>query len=141
MAGAMTGRWGELVDPVRERSAARYVVLSEGESNLWTLVHLDDPGDLYVRLLEVEAPGGTLLLAVSNGPHRAREIAEAASRAGGAGGKVEAWQLDEALEKLGDHAYALALDQRLSCERARRLLGWTPSAPSVFEELERGPYA
>jgi len=33
------------------------------------------------------------------------------------------------------------LDQRLSGERAWRLLGWTPSAPSVFEELERGSYS
>ena len=60
---------------------------------------------------------------------------------GGTDGRVEAWPLDEELEKLGDHAYALALDQRLSGERARRLLGWTPSAPSVFEELERGSYS
>ena len=132
---------GELVDSARECGAARYVVPPEGENNSWTLVHLDDLGDLYVRLLEREAPGGTLLLAVSDGPHRAWEIAEAASRAGGADGRVEAWLLDEALEELGDHAYALALDQRLSSERARRLLGWTPSAPSVFEELERGSYA
>jgi nucleoside-diphosphate-sugar epimerase len=78
------GSVGELVDSARERGAARYVVPSEGENNSWTLVHLDDLGDLYLRLLEREAPGGTLLLAVSDGPHRAWEIAEAASRAGGA---------------------------------------------------------
>ena len=81
---------------------------------------------------------GDTFLAVSDGPHRAREIAEAASRAGGADGRVEAWPLDEALETLGDYACALVLDQRLSSERARRILGWTPSAPLVFEELERG---
>ncbi|MBA3471756.1 MAG: NAD(P)H-binding protein, partial [Rubrobacter sp.] len=135
------GTVGELVDSARERGAARYVVPPEGENNSWALVHLDDLGDFYIRLLEGEAPGGTLLLAVSDGPHRVREIAEAASRAGGAGGRVEAWPLDEALEKLGDHAYALALDQRLSSERVRRLLDWTPSAPSVFEELEDGSYS
>ena len=83
---------------------------------------LDDLGDLYVRLLEGDAPGGTLLLAASDGPHQAREIVEAASRAGGAGGRVEAWPLDEALEKLGDYAYVFALDQRLSSKRARWLL-------------------
>ena len=80
-------------------------------------------------------------MAVSDGPHRAREIAEAASRAGGADGRVEARRLDEALEKLGDHAYALALDYSLTSERVRRILGWTLSAPSVFEELEGGSYS
>jgi nucleoside-diphosphate-sugar epimerase len=103
-------------------------------------VHLDDLGGLYVRLLEGEAPGGALLLAVGEGPHRAREIAEAASRAGGVDGRVEAWPPNEALETLDDYAYALVLDRRLSSDRARRLLGWTPSVPSVFEELERGSH-
>ncbi len=75
---------------------------------------------------------------MSDGPYRAREFTEAASRAGGADGTVEAWPLDEALQKLGDYAYPLALYQRLNSERVRRLPSWTPSAPSVFEELERG---
>ncbi len=98
----------KLVDSAREHGAARYVVPPESENNSWMPVHLDDLGDLYARLLEGEAPGGILLLAVSDGPHRAREIAEATSRAGGADGRGEAKPLDEALEKLGDHAYTLA---------------------------------
>ena len=113
----------------------------ESENYSWTLVHLDELGGLYVRLLEGEAPGGTLLLATSDGSRRAREIAEPASRAGSADGRIETRPLYEALEKLVDHAYVLALDQRLTSERARRILGWTPSAPSVFEELEGGSYS
>ncbi len=135
------GTVGELVDLARERGATRYIVPLGDKSDSWALVHLDDLGDLYVRLLEVDAPGGTLLIAVSDSPHPAREIAEAASRAGGAGGRVEVRPLQAALEELGDYAYALALNQRLSNKRARRLLGWTPSAPSVFEELESGSYS
>ena len=114
---------GELVDPARECGAVRYVASHEGENNSWMLVHLDDLRDLYGRLLEGELSGGTLLLAVSDGPRRAREIAAAASRVGGADGRIEAWSLDEALEELGDHAYALALNQRISGERVRWLLG------------------
>ncbi len=135
------GTVGEFVDSARERGAARYVVPPEGEENTWMLAHLDDLGELYARLLQGAAPGGTLLVAASEGPHRAREIAEAASRAGGAEGRVEAWPLEEALKELGEHAYALALDQRISSEKARRLVGCRPSAPSVFEELEGGSYA
>lgn len=33
---------------------------------------------------------------------------------------------------------AIALDQRVSSERARQLLNWVPSAPSVLEELSNG---
>lgn len=61
---------------VRERGAARYVATPEGENNSWMLVHLDDLGGLYVRLLEGETPGGTLLLAVGDGPHLAREFVD-----------------------------------------------------------------
>ena len=124
---------GELVDS--RESTARYVVSPEGENNSWTLVRLDDLGDLYIQLLEGEAPGGTPLLAVSDGSHRAQEIAEVASRAGGADGRVEARRLDEALEKLGDHAYALALDYSLTSERVRRILGWTLWLPRYSRSL------
>jgi nucleoside-diphosphate-sugar epimerase len=131
----------KVVDSAREHGAARYGAPPESENNSWTLVHLDELGGLYVRLLEGEAPGGTLLLATSDGSRRAREIAEPASRAGSADGRIETRPLYEALEKLVDHAYVLALDQRLTSERARRILDWTPSAPSVFEELEGGSYS
>lgn len=73
-----------------------------------------------------------MLLVLSNGPQPVRNITEAASQAGGVDGRVEALPLDEALEKLGDYAYPLALDQWLTSERARRLLDWTFSAPSVL---------
>jgi nucleoside-diphosphate-sugar epimerase len=113
----------------------------EGENNVWALVHLEDLGDLYARLLAGEVLGGTLLIATGNRPLLARKIAEAAGQAGGAGGKVEPRPLDEALEELGDYAYSLALNRRLSNEMAQRLLGWAPSATSVFEELECNSYS
>jgi hypothetical protein len=71
-----SGAVEELVDLARERGAARYVVPPEGENNSWMLVQLDDLGGLYVRLLEGEAPGGTLLLAVGDGPHLVREFVD-----------------------------------------------------------------
>src|SRR4028118_1007791 len=105
------------VASAREHGAARYVVPPESENNSWTLVHLDELGGLYVRLLEGEAPGGTLLLATSDGSRRAREIAEPASRAGSADGRIETGPLYEALEKLVDHGDGAALGQR--CHRRR----------------------
>ena len=55
-------------------------------------------------------------------------------------GRVEPWPLAEARKELGPYADAIALDQRFSGARARRLLGWTLSASSIFEELEDGSY-
>ena len=100
-------------------------------------MHRDDLGDLYARLLASDLAGGELLVAAGDAPYLTRDIAAASSRAAGAGGRVEPWPLDKAREKLGD--YALALDQRLPGEKARRSVGWTPSPPTVFEDLEGGP--
>lgn len=104
-------------------------------------MHRDDLGDLYPRLLDPSSPDGGLLVAAGDGPYPVRDVAAAASRTAGADGRVEPWPLAEAREELGTYADALALDQRLSGEKARSLVGWNPSAPSVFEELERGSYA
>ena len=136
--GAGGGVVGEISGWARERGTGRFVALV-GDDVSWTLVQRRDLGDLYVRILGSSLPG-TLLIAAGDGPHPVREIAAAASRAAGAGGRVEAWSLEEARKELGTYADALALDQRLSGEKARRLLGWVPSAPSIFEELERGSY-
>ena len=138
--GAGGGVVVELVGWVRERRAARFVSPPEGGIS-WTLVHRNDLGDLYVRLLGSSSPDGGLFIAAGDGPYTVREIASAAGRIARADGRAELWPLEKAREELGNYADALALDQRLSGEKAWRLLGWTPSAPSVFEELERGSYA
>ena len=137
--GGGGGVVAELVGWARDRGTGRFVSPPEGEPS-WTFVHRDDLGDLYARLLTSDLAGGTLLVAAGDGPHRVRDVAEAASRAAGAGGRVEPWPLHEARGELGDYADALALDQRLSGEKARRAVDWTPSAPSVFDDLESGSY-
>ncbi len=131
-AGAPTS----FVQSARQEGAARFV--GDG-ANHWSLVDVDDLGDLYVRALE-HAPAGTLLLAVAGLAVAVRDIAEAASRAAGAGGRVRAWPLDEARAAMGPMADALALDQHATAARASRLLGWTPQAPSVLDQLAQGGY-
>ncbi|HST57798.1 MAG TPA: NAD-dependent epimerase/dehydratase family protein [Longimicrobium sp.] len=112
----------------RKKGVVRYV--GDG-SQRWPLVHVDDLAALYV--LALAAPTGTVLNAA--GPSLpAREVAEAAARATGA--RAEPWPLDDARARLGLYADALALDQQVSAERARGL-GWTPSRPSVLDELAR----
>lgn len=125
------------VQSAREEGAARYV--GNGE-NRWPFVHVDDLADLYLLALE-RAPAGSLLLGVAGPSRTVREVAAAASRGAGAGGRTVAWPLDEARQKLGGYADALVLDQQASGRRAQELLGWQPRRPDILEDIERGSYA
>ncbi|HTT64934.1 MAG TPA: SDR family oxidoreductase [Bryobacteraceae bacterium] len=135
------GRGGGLVAAfvrsAREQGAAR--VIGNGE-NRWTFVHVDDLAGLYVRALQAAA-AGTMLFAAHGPAVRVREVAEVASRAAGAGGQVVTVPIEEARQTMGPFADALALDQQISGERAKRVLGWRPQAPGVLEELAGGSYS
>ena len=126
-----------LVDSARSNGAARYV--GNGE-NRWPAIDVDDLANLYVRALE-QAPAGTLLHASDGSAHRVKEIAKAASRGAGAGGRTESWPLEEARKTLGAYADALVLDQQVSAERARATLGWEPHAADILTDLCQGSYA
>jgi nucleoside-diphosphate-sugar epimerase len=125
------------VESARKDGAARYV---GSGTNRWAFVHVDDLADLYLLALE-RAPAGSLLLGVAGPSHSVREVAAAASRGAGAGGRTAAWPLEDARQKLGAYADALVLDQQASGRRAEELLGWKPHRPDVLEDLERGSYA
>lgn len=125
------GSPGEMVEEGRQKGFVRFVGTGE---NRWTLVHVEDLADLYVKALE-KAPPGTLLLAAAGESMRVREIAEAAARAAGVEGRVESWPIEQARERLGAYADALVLDQQVSAAKAMRLLNWKPQAPSLLEEL------
>jgi nucleoside-diphosphate-sugar epimerase len=133
--GGIPAEWAR---SARSLGAARYVGTGQ---NRWPAVHVDDLANLYLLALE-RAPAGTLLLAVNDDEaHTIAELAAAASRGAGAGGRTEAWPLEEARKKLGAYADALVVDQLASARRAKELLGWRPSGPGILEELERGSYA
>ncbi len=138
--GVVYGRGGGIpagfVESARQGGAARYVGTGD---NRWPMVYLDDLAELYELVLERAIPG-TLLVPVHGPAHRVRELAAAASRGAGAGGRTVAWPLEEARKTLGDYADALALDQQASGARSEAL-GWRPEGPDALEDLERGSYA
>ena len=135
--GRASGLPGMFVQSAQETGAARYI----GDGlNRWPLVHVEDLADLYVRALE-SAPAGTLLHAVDGLAVQVKEIAEAASFAADAGGRTESWPVDEATAKLGPLAAALMLNQVVSGEKAKTMLGWAPHAVSILEDLRYGSYA
>jgi nucleoside-diphosphate-sugar epimerase len=126
------GTPGMFVSAARRKGVVRYV--GDGTQR-WPFVHVDDLAALYV--LAVDAPTATLLTAAAGPSIRVIDVAEAAAQANGA--ETEAWPLDEAREKLGPYADALALDQLVSAERALGL-GWNPKRPSVLDDLRSGSY-
>jgi nucleoside-diphosphate-sugar epimerase len=134
--GRGAGIPADFVKSARETGAARYV--GPG-TNRWPVIHVDDLASLYLAAME-KAPAATLLHAADGSAHRVKEIAEAASIGAGAGGSTESWPLEEARKTLGAYADALALDQQVSAEKARAMLGWKPRAASILEDLRHGSY-
>jgi nucleoside-diphosphate-sugar epimerase len=116
-------------------------MVGDGE-NHWPLVHIDDLAELYVRAVE-RAPAGSIFHATDASTHRVREVAEAASRAAGKDGAVTSLPVDKARTSMGPFADALALDQKVSSDKARSELDWRPrhedfvaEAPLLFSEWQ-----
>jgi nucleoside-diphosphate-sugar epimerase len=119
-----------MVEPARSQGYASYV--ADGGNHM-ALVHRRDLARLYV--LALEAPAGSRYLGVGASDVTMRELAEAASRAAGAGGATRSLGLDEARQVWGPLADALALDQQFTARHARDDLGWLPREPGVLEYL------
>jgi len=118
-SGGLTGLWFQ--GALEEKAAP---IVGDG-ANRWAVVHLEDLADLYARAAE-SALSGEMLNAVDGSRFTVREMAEAASRAAGAGGAVEALAFAEAEKRYGGMAHGLALNQNVDASKAARLLGWEP---------------
>lgn len=129
-AGSLTGLW--FAGALEEKAAP---IVGEG-ANRWAVVHVDDLGDLYARAAESEL-AGELLNAADGSRFTVREMAEAASRAAGAGGAVRTLSFPEAEKRYGAMAHGLALDQEVDAEKARALLGWTPRFRGFVPDADR----
>ncbi|HEV8380192.1 MAG TPA: NAD-dependent epimerase/dehydratase family protein [Gemmatimonadales bacterium] len=101
----------------------------------WTMVHLDDLADAYVRAAESDLAGE-----IFNVTDRSRftvlELATAAARAAGYTGAIRPLPLAEARQTMGDFADALALNQHLDSSKAVRLLNWQPRHGGFLDEVE-----
>ncbi len=109
-------------------------------ANIWSNVHINDLVDLYLRAL-TDAPGGAFYYA-ENGENSMLELAQAVSRMLGYGGRAETISVEEAVAEWGEGGarYTMGSNSRVQAVRARKELGWSPSAPSLLEEIEHGCY-
>lgn len=106
-----------------------WLAIGTGEQH-WTTVHRDDLAELYV--LAIENPIEGVFVAASGHNPTVNEITAAAS----GGQPVVAEGLDASRARLSAaFADALFIDQQASGAKARSTFGWTPSRPTVLEEL------
>lgn len=106
----------------------------------WATVHVDDLAELYVLALEQGLTGR--LLGTGDDSVTVADLTRAASRAAGLGGAVGPESDDASRERLGaPFADALLLDQRAATTTRSRAAGWSPTRPSLAQELETGSYA
>ena len=132
-------------------------------------VHIDDLADLYCLAVE-RAPQGAILHGVVDDVNH-RDLAAAVSRMIGAGDQTDSFTLDQMLglntvaklglqltkrlpssinRKLGraftppptfGTGISLCLNKRLSSDKTRDLLRWSPSRTDILEDVEFGSYA
>jgi nucleoside-diphosphate-sugar epimerase len=127
-----------LVALAKKFGAAKHI--GSGE-NRWANVHIDDLVPLYLSAI-AKAPPGAFYFA-ENGENSMREVCEAISRALGLGGGTQSMTVAEAAAEWGEGPArnTMGSNSRVRAKRARAELGWTPSAPSLLDEIERGCYA
>ena len=118
----------------REHGVAGYP--GDGD-NRWPAVHRSDAARL-VRLAIETAPAGSILHAVGEEGVRIRDLAEAI--AGQLG--VPTASLDEAqmTEQFGFLGGILARDIPASSALTQQLVGWTPTGPTLLQDIESGVY-
>jgi nucleoside-diphosphate-sugar epimerase len=123
-----------LVRAAREAGAALYV--GEGE-NAWSAVHVSDAGEAVARAVERGLSGAAVHVVAEEGIPT-REIAAAIGR--GLGLPTRSVSPEEAAERLGFIGHVLAMDLTASSGVTRRELDWTPTGPTLLEDLATDAY-
>jgi nucleoside-diphosphate-sugar epimerase len=130
------GVFGMLAGMVRQTGSVR--VVGDGR-NHWPAVHVDDLATAYLIAVERAASGdgrvaGHIFNVVAESAIPVAEIGDAIRASVGVD-RVEFWPLDDARKSLGPFADALAIDQTVSGDHARRVLAWEPYGPGLIADL------
>jgi nucleoside-diphosphate-sugar epimerase len=132
------GDWGFvkfLAATARERGVSGYI--GDGSAQ-WSAVHRSDAARLITLGLE-KAPAGTRLHAVAEHAVTTRAIAQALGEALGL--PIVSIDPEDAGEHFGFIGHFFAQTMTASSERTRTLLGWTPTGPTLVEDIVTGAYS
>jgi nucleoside-diphosphate-sugar epimerase len=121
--------------PMAQRNGAAFYA-GDGEQKV-SAVHVEEAADLYVAALENESARGLYNVAAENVSNR--QIAESIAKLVAV--RAESISLEIAAEKFGVLAGFMTINNQISADKARRELGWQPSAKnSILADIERGSY-
>ncbi|WP_349902020.1 SDR family oxidoreductase [Parafrigoribacterium humi] len=128
--GVGYGFAGVLIATARRTGVSGY--LGDG-SQRWPAVHRRDAASLFRLALE-QADGGTILHAVADEGDTMLSLAEVIGR-----------KLGVPIARVADDSFGplspiFATDQPSSSALTRERFGWTPSHPSLLDDLEAGDY-
>jgi nucleoside-diphosphate-sugar epimerase len=123
-----------LTDIARQAGVSGYV--GDG-ANRWPSVHTLDAARVYRLALE-DAPPGTRLHAVADEGIPFRDIAAAIGR--GLGVPTASIEASEAAERFAFLGGFVGVDNPVSSEMTRKVLGWEPAHPGLIEDLAHGHY-
>src|SRR5262249_9566654 len=118
------------------RQAGESAYVGDG-ANRWPSVHTLDAARVYRLALE-DAPAGSRLHAVADEGIPFRDIAAAIGR--GAGVPVASIPAADAGERFAFLGGFVGVDNPVSSEVTRKVLGWEPEHPGLIEDLEQGHY-
>jgi nucleoside-diphosphate-sugar epimerase len=107
-------------------------------TNRWAAVHRSDAARL-VALGLAKAPAGVRLHAVAEDSVPTRDIAEAIGRAFGL--PVTSIAPDDVQGHFGWIGTFFGMDLAATSTVTRELLGWTPTGPTLIEDLDAGAYS
>ena len=140
--GIVYGKGAGLPNVVKDgpRTEDGALLLPGSGDQHWTTVSAEDLGRLYA-LAVASAEPGSYYLGVSGQNPTVRELGEAAERGAGRDPRVVGSTDEQTEARLGVLAGALDLDQQATGDKAKRELGWQPTAPSMVEDLATGSYA
>lgn len=124
------------IDAARQTGVATYV--GDGGA-MWSNVHLDDLADLFLLILRNPGAAG-IYNAASDEVIGRRMLAELIAAIFGPGIVARSIDLTTATAESGDFAAMGTINQVISSDRARRELAWSPSGPSLVEDLRCGSY-
>ena len=114
------------------------VYIGEGDS-VMSSIYIDDLAELY-RLALTKSDPGEAYNAADGSILETKVVAKAISHAAGLGGKTVSIPLDE-VEKAGFIGRLIGTSKVVSIEKAKRVLSWNPTGPSLLDELNNGSYS
>jgi nucleoside-diphosphate-sugar epimerase len=124
-------------------------IIGQGKAR-WNNVHVSDLAELFVLLTEAAVKNDTNpelwnkkgYYLVENGEHQwsdlARLMGEKAYELGLVDKKLEEKSLgkDKAIEQAGFEAVSWGFNSRGKAERAKKVVGWEPKAPSIEDTVD-----